>query len=323
MLFKNGAKALGAGGKAIKTSAKFGKLGLLAKKHAPTIMVVAGVALVIGGTIAACKQTLKVKEILDEASNDFDEINATANDPEKKDLYSPKDARNDRMILYAQTGVKLLKCYGPAILAIGAGLGLMLGAHKILSARNAALTVAYSNLLSNFKNYRGKVIDKLGEEEEKLLASGAEKMDISVENEDGTAEKVKDAMVVHDDGSKHSIYARVFDEYCDNWSKNPVSNLTFLRAQQNFANNKLIADGYLFLNDVYQMLGFPKTSEGQIVGWLYDPNKEVAGHIGDDYVDFGIYNALYKDAAKREFVNAAEPCVWLDFNVDGVIYDLI
>ena len=155
------------------------------------------------------------------------------------------------------------------------------------------------------------------------LRTGLEKADISVIDDEGNEVEVKSANVIHDDGSGHSIYAKIFDESNSNWSRNPVANLTFLRAQQNFANEKLRAEGYLFLNDVYQSLGMPRTSEGQIVGWVWDPNKEIEGHVGDDYVDFGIYNELYKDAAKRDFINAAEPCVWLDFNVDGVVYDLI
>ena len=324
-MFNNGAKVLGAASK-VKVPAKFGKLGLLAKKHAPTIMVVSGVVLVVGGTIWACKQTLKAKEIMDEANNDLEEIQAVkkkAEDPNYKHSYDEKDARRDRMILYTQTGWKLAKCYGPAILAIGAGLGLILGSHKILTARNTALTVAYTNLLKNFTDYRAKVQNELGADNEKLLSAGAEKMDISVEDENGEVKKVKNAMVVHDDGTTHSIYARIFDEFNPNWSRNPVSNLTFLRAQQNFANNALRAKGHLILNDVYDMLGFPRSSDGYLVGWVYDPNKEIDGHIGDDYIDFGIYDQLYKSAEKREFINAAEPCVWLDFNVDGVIYNLV
>ena len=56
--------------------------------------------------------------------------------------------------------------------------------------------------------------------------------------------------------------------------------------QQAYANKKLQAQGYLFLNDVLEMLGIQKTKAGQIVGWIY--NEEAP--IGDNYVDFGIFN---------------------------------
>jgi hypothetical protein len=75
--------------------------------------------------------------------------------------------------------------------------------------------------------------------------------------------------------------------------------------------------GYLFLNDVYEMLGFERTKAGQVVGWIYnldDPN-------GDNHVDFGIYDG--NNADKRQFVNGLERAILLDFNVDGPILDLI
>lgn len=323
MLFAGGSKALSK----VRLPKSMSKLGVVAKKHAPEIMVVSGTILVVGAAVVACKQTLKAHDILEEANSELELIEKAkevAADPETPtEPYDEKDARNDRIKLYAQTGLKLAKVYGPSIIAGSIGFALIFGSHKVLKSRNAALTVAYSNLLTNFNQYRKRVEEKLGTDGEKVLSSGAEKIDISVEDEDGKVKKVKNAMVVHDDGSMHSIYAKIFDESNLNWSRNPVSNLTFLRSQQQFANDKLRAEGFLFLNDVYQMLGFPRTSEGQIVGWVYDPNKEIEGHIGDDYVDFGIYDQLYKDAAKREFINAAEPCVWLDFNVDGIVYDLI
>ena len=322
MLFPNGISALSK----IRIPASISKLKLLTKKHAPEIMVVTGAVLVVGSTIVACKQTLKAHEILEAANSDLKDIERAkveAQDSTKNLVYTDKDARKDRMILYRNTGFELAKVYGPAIIGGALGLGLMLGAHKMLYNRNTALAVAYSNLLTNFNQYRKRVAKELGENGEKLLSTGAEKRDIEAETEDGDVKKVKNAMVVHDDGTTHSIYAKIFDEANSNWSRNPGSNLTFLRSQQQFANDKLRAEGYLLLNDVYQMLGFPRTTEGCIVGWVYDPNKEIDEQSRDNYVDFGIYDALYKDKAKRDFINAAEPCIWLDFNVDGVVYNLV
>ena len=314
----------------IKVPRGVARVMLKGKKHAPEIMVVTGAVLVVGSAVVACKQTIKAKEIVEQANKDLDDINTAiemANDPTKEVDYDEKQGRKDRMTLYIQTGWKLTKTYGPAILGGAVGLGLMFGAHKVLRNRNAALAVAYSNLLTNFNQYRARVAGELGEEKERLLSTGAEQMDAQIEDENGDIQTIKNAMVIHDDGTMHSVYARIFDESNTNWSRNPGSNLTFLRAQQQFANDKLRADGYLFLNDVYQMLGFPRSTEGQIVGWVFDPNKELDDHSRDNYVDFGIYDILYKDAAtvdaKRDFLNGVEPCVWLDFNVDGVMYDLI
>ena len=70
----------------------------------------------------------------------------------------------------------------------------------------------------------------------------------------------------------------------------------------------------MFLNEVYEQLGFEHTSAGAVVGWIY-------GGFGDDYVDFGIFNESYKPA--RDFINGYNNAVVLDFNVDGVIYNQI
>ena len=87
----------------------------------------------------------------------------------------------------------------------------------------------------------------------------------------------------------------------------------FLNGQQNFANDLLQARGHVFLNEVYDMLGIPRSQAGAVVGWV----KE----FGDGYVDFGIFDG--KTSQARSFVNGEERNILLDFNVAGVIYDLI
>lgn len=113
-----------------------------------------------------------------------------------------------------------------------------------------------------------------------------------------------------------SQYARFFDESCTGWDKDPECNLLFLRQQQVYANELLRKCGYLFLNDVYDILGIPRSKEGQIVGWIYDDKNP----IGDNFVNFGIYNPL---TGNRNFVNGYEKSILLDFNVDGNILDKI
>ena len=114
-----------------------------------------------------------------------------------------------------------------------------------------------------------------------------------------------------------SDYAKFFDVGNDNWQKDAEHNLWYLKQQQNWANDKLRSQGYLFLNDVYDLLGIPRTKAGQIVGWLYRPEDPSR----DSYVDFGIYD--YTKEVNRDFVNGYERTILLDFNVDGPIYDLI
>lgn len=113
----------------------------------------------------------------------------------------------------------------------------------------------------------------------------------------------------------YSRYAMYFDEENPNFDgKHPEFNRIFLAAQQRYANDLLKTKGYLFLNDVYKMLGLPETKAGQIVGWVYNTESP----FGDNYVDFGIF-----DEHNKNFINGKSNIALLDFNVDGNILELL
>lgn len=111
-----------------------------------------------------------------------------------------------------------------------------------------------------------------------------------------------------------SDYAKWFDDSCYGWTKDPEYNLTYLKCQERNANEHLRAKGFIFLNDVYAMLGMSKTKAGQVVGWIYDEESP----IGDNRVDFGLNSERNAD-----FINGYSNKVLLDFNVDGNILDYI
>jgi hypothetical protein len=94
-----------------------------------------------------------------------------------------------------------------------------------------------------------------------------------------------------------------------------MHNQMFLQSQQNYANDYLIAHGYLFLNDVYDLLGLERTQAGQVVGWVRGKDG------GDGYVDFGIFEN--DTVMGKQFAMGNSRSILLDFNVDGVVWDLI
>lgn len=61
---------------------------------------------------------------------------------------------------------------------------------------------------------------------------------------------------------------RQFDESNPNWRSNRQFNKMFIDAQEQYMNHRLKRDGFVFLNDVYDALGFPRTALGQILGWV-------------------------------------------------------
>lgn len=291
-------------------------------KHSPEILMGLGIAGVITSTVLACRSTLKVQEILDykeENMNNIKEVLA-----EGREDYTEEDARKDKTIIMTTTAIRLMKLYVPSVI-IGAGsIACLLESHNVMRNRNAGLAAALAATTESFKQYRERVTEKYGDEVDKEMRYGIKK-----EKKEKDGKKTKEEIVVGCDEKELSGYARYFNENNINWSYDPQFNLMFLRQNQNWANDKLISQGYLYLNDVYEALGFPKSKAGQVVGWVYDPNNN---EHGDNYVDFGIYdlnvkgyrNEMTNDTIaeeRQDFVNGYRNSILLDFNVDGNIWE--
>jgi hypothetical protein len=277
---------------------------LTAQKHSPTILFSAGVIGVVATVVLASKATLKVEqEVLIDAQKNLGLIKDTV-----RPDYSDEDKAKDTAVVYIQAAGKLTKLYGPAVIVGAVSIACLTGSHVVLSRRNAGLTAAYVALEKGFNKYRERVVDEFGEEKDREFRYGVE--DVVVEDENGEKTVVRRAA---SDGP--SIYAKLWDENSSSWNHNPDYNMVFLKAQQKYANDRLHARGHLFLNEVYDDLGLDRTPEGQIVGWVLDDE-------GDGYVDFGIFN----DDMMPEhlaFFTGRENAIWLDFNVDGPVYQKI
>jgi len=295
------------------------KVGFKLQKHSPEILAVAGVAGVIASVVLACKATTKINDILDKAKSEVDKIHDCAENEAYADEYSTEDAKKDLLVVYVQTGVKLAGLYAPAAALGVLSLGCLLASNGILRKRNVALAAAYATVDKTFKEYRNRVVERFGNEIERELRHNikAQQIEEIVVDENGKKTKIINTVGVADELDTYSEYARFFDDGCAGWEKDSEYNLMFLRTQQQYANQKLKANGRLFLNEVYEALGIPKTKAGQVVGWVYDPKNP----IGDNYVDFGIYDTCRQSC--RDFVNGYERTIILDFNVDGNVWELM
>ena len=281
------------------------------KKHSPEILVVAGIAGTVVSAVLACKATTKVAEILDETKGTLDTIHdgmetGAINGQE----YTTEDGKKDTVVVYAQTGMKLAKLYGPAIILGTLSITSILASNNILRKRNVALGAAYAAIDKSFKEYRGRVIERFGEQVDTELKYGikAKKFEeIEVDPETGKEKKVKKTVMVVDPNLQ-SDYAVYFDSKSRNYETNPDYNRMFLKAQQAFANDKLQTRGHLFLNEVLDDLDLPRTPAGQIVGWTKDGP--------DGYVNFRIVEVERETEDGRH-----EPALLLDFNVEGNIWE--
>ena len=296
------------------------------KKYSPEILVVAGVIGVVTSAVMACKATTKVGKILDKTKEDVEAIHKCEEDESVKDQYSSEDAKKDLAIVYIQTGVKFAKLYGPSVVLGALSITSILASNNILRKRNVALGAAYAAIDKGFKEYRSRVIERFGEEVDRELRFNlkAKKLDETViDEETGKEKKVKkNGFVVN--RADISDYARFFDKYTEDEDGNPILNsnwvnnynyrMSFLKAQERYANDLLKAKKRVFLNEVYEMLGFPRTKAGQIVGWAYDPENPK----GDNYIDFGLFSDGLRYADDE-----SDQAILLDFNVDGNIWNLM
>lgn len=287
------------------------------KKHSPEILMVAGIAGTIVGTVLACKATTKVSEIIEEKNKNVEDVHTCLEDNTKD--YTEEDSKKDLTIIYAQTGVKLFKLYAPAIGVMALSFASIIAGHKVLKKRNIAIAAAYAAIDKGFKQYRKNVIEEFGEGVDQQMRFGLKSKEIKKKDKDGKTVKETEYYIDPEGNPLDNIseYARFFDAASENFAKDPEYNMMFLRRQQDYANEMLKARGHLFLNEVYDLLDIPRSKAGQVVGWVYDKNGNTKG---DNYVDFGLYR---NDQGTRRFVNGLEYNILLDFNVDGVIYDLI
>lgn len=293
----------------------FHKAGLKLKKHSPEILVVAGVVGTVVSAVMACKATTKVSMVIDETKVKIDTIHECTNNPELAEKYTEEDSKKDLVIVYAQTGMELAKLYGPSVILGAASITSILAGHNILRKRNLALAAAYQVVDTGFKQYRGRVVERLGEQMDKELRYDikAKEIDEIVVDDKGKEKTVTKTIEVANPVAAQSPYTVCFDETCSGWQRDAEANKFFLLRQQDYANEKLKSRGYLFLNEVYDMIGARRTKAGQVVGWVYDESNP----IGDNYIDFGIFD-IHSEAA-RHFVNGLEKSIWLSFNVDGDI----
>lgn len=343
-------------GSAIKAFAF--KSGLV--KNAPKILLGLGITSMVGGTVVACKQTLKVEEILDDHQNSVEQIHDLRNKSEsekddenfytEKYCYTEKDMKKDLCKTYIRTTGRIMKVYSVPVALIGGGIISVVSSHNILNTRYLTVLAAYDALGKKFSEYRKRVIEDFGPEADELYRYGIEKTEEIVETttKKGNVKKKLEttykprpeglsefAVIFGPDYSSNALRPR--DYAGDGYSRNTIQairdkNVEFLLSVQAQCNEKLKREGHLFLNDVYRMLGmlFPTndggyTSDracGAINGWIWITDDE-GNYIGpgDGYVDFGIFDV--DNDRKQAFVDGFEDNIWLDFNCDGIMYDLI
>ena len=272
-------------------------------KYSPQILTGVGVVGGIISTVLIARATVHLEGLVEEhemGKQIIEERVAEGYYPTKK-AHTMDVVRN-----YRNTSVNLIKLYGPGVSLGVASIVSVVAAQGIAQKRQVALVAAVKSAESAFSAYRARVIEAIGAEKEADIRYGISTESVEDENGKTTKQRVFDKDAV-------SSYVRFFEEGNPNFQRgNRELNLLFLKNIQNWCNDRLNARGYLYLNEVYGLLGLSPMPAGQVVGWLHaDFNN------GDGYVDFNVDNPV-NDQRKR-FLDGDDGALLLDFNVDGEI----
>lgn len=307
-----------------KVTRAFHSFGFKIKKHSPEILIVTGVVGVVTSTVLACKATTKVNDVISKGKEAINDVHDKTADVEagiiNAEDYTPEIQRKELALAYGRTGYELVKLYAPAVTIGVLSLTAIVSSNNILRKRNVALASAYAATEKLFKEYRGRVIDRFGKDIDRELRYNIKTREINevTANEDGSeSSQPKKVLVV--DGPLHDEFSRFFDETCPNWVKDANKNKYFILQVERFANEKLKKQGFLFLNDVYEALGFDKIPAGQVIGWTYGKGNPES----EECVSFGIFDDVYTSQSKANFVNGYEKSILLDFNHEGNILEYV
>lgn len=304
----------------------YGKTKATVIKNSPEILIGVGIVSFAGTIVMACRATKKAETVLEKHNHMIDDAHmarelsvdeygpeATCGDEDFDDYFSEEDEKNAVIGAYLHTAVGFAKLYAPTIGLAALSITCFLTSRNILAKRYLAAVTAYNGLYTAFDEYRHRVIEEQGEEVDRRFRYGASvKKGVPVVDENGkkTGEKM-DIESIDQSKVMPSENCIFFDSSNPNWDKNPALSMMFLRGQLNYLNDKLHERGHLFLNEVYDALGYDRTPQGSLIGWIDEE--------GDGFVDFGLYDPNKEEV--RRFVNGKSDVILLEFNHDGIIWD--
>ena len=303
----------------------------IGKKYAPEILTYGGVAVMVGGTVFACKQTPKAVAIVEDTKKQLAVIKETEEEAAKNNRqvdrngtmisYSEQDYKKDITIVHVNNVKALAKTYAvPGLMLLG-GTAMVLGGHGILRKRNAVAIATLSSVIEGFNKYRGNVIKELGETADKHFRFGKGLPSV-IETVDAETGEVTQEMNSPDgfanfpeDDPRFFLFSK--ETAPDLYKGNLLMDLATLKTAQNQSTDELHICGNLPVNRIRQICGVKPIDEGLDNGYVVDGE-------GDGYVDFGIFDRV-----------TGEPKAWVydcvkegqgipvELNIDGNIKGLL
>ena len=276
-------KSLGGKAKAFVTNTT-----IKTKRHLPEIALVAGVTLTIASTIYACKQTMKLNDILDEHHERIDKINNVKEGAEYKNEdgevvpYDDSTKTHDKICVYRDTTLSVIKLY--ILPAVGMAAGEALKIYAFISKKKEA--VMYASIANaataTLNQYRERWAERVGAEEEAnvFYDRDPKREPVVTENPDGTtsATHIEGVIPV---GSFTRIFSPATSKLCD-------SNLRYMMPvlqsiQEDYNDRLSLNEEIVEVNRVLDRLGIDKVGQWMTAGWT--PRDKDGRRVR---IDFGL-----------------------------------
>lgn len=234
-------------------------------KHSPEILAGVGIAGMITTTVLAVKATPKALALIEE---------------EKLNRY---DEYGEDIPLTKMEVVKVAwKPYVPALITGVTSTACMIGSLSVTSRRTAALATAYKLSETALTEYKEKVVETIGEKKEKVIREKIAKDKIE-------KNPVSKSEVIITEKGNTLCYDAVSGRYFR-------SDLERIRKAVNDANERMLSEMYISLNEFYGELGLKYTSLGDELGW----------NMNTGLIDLDFSSQIAEDGT---------PCIVIDYSV--------
>ena len=307
-----------------------GTTGLLAKKHAPELMLAAGGGSLILTIVETVKATNKTHDILEYKE---EKMALIQRESEENDGYTVAICEADMRTLNRDVRIELAKVWWKVGMSTIMTLIFFGGVYKIVNGRLVCMTAAYDGLDQFTKQYRQNVRDEFGNEVDWRMAHSikAEEMEERRRALEAADEEKKKKKRLRGDEVRtqymKGVNNQIFDANSSTMWKRwwmPSQAIDFVCQVEKEIQDRVEINGFCILNWAYERLGMPCTAEGAIVGWIKRPKEkhDQPGHL----VSLGFANDETPEEEIRRILGSPsndEIYIWLQPNCDGVIYNLI
>lgn len=302
------------------------KAGATCKEYLPEILTVLGIASTGAAVIFAHKDSLKAKEVLEEAKKDLEIVEEAR---EKcPDEYSEDDYKRETKLVKRKKVINYIKADWRCITSYLVGAGMIVTS-AIIGRKRRTVDVA---AIAALTTYISSLTAKYNQLEQAITDGKVKEIPDFVDSEGNPAVVYKCTSILDDEiygeiGVPYGPYTIALTPETFVWKMNPgyLNIYNALKSAQARCNDKLKIKGFLTLEDVLMEAHIPygevnvDPNIAKVTGWTYGAKAE-----GDDYIDFGCWE--YDENGDIDTLimmpgDDGSECgkVYLSFNCEGCI----